>query len=138
MDWLEHYKAVRNRIRYEAPHKAGKITISPINITPIERIQWAPAFMPEVSPETEEKVLCEGIYPHRLKPLLAPILKKHKMPYLEAVSESRKTKYKLVRFEMYHALREAGYSLPQIGAFFNRDHSTILHGLNRWKEISGV
>ena len=88
MDWLEHYKTVRNRIRYEAPHKAGKITISPINITPIERIQWAPAFMPEVSRETEEKVLCEGIYPHRLKPLLAPILVRHKMPYLEAISES--------------------------------------------------
>ncbi|UOF80839.1 dnaA [Caudoviricetes sp.] len=39
---------------------------------------------------------------------------------------------------MYHALREAGFSLPQIGAFFGRDHTTILHGLRRWKEISGV
>jgi len=138
MDWREHYKQVRNRIRYEAPQRAGKVTINPINITPIERVQWIPEFMPEASPETEEKVLCEGIYPYRLKPLLAPILKKHQMPYLEAVSESRKTKYKLVRFEMYHALREAGFSLPQIGAFFGRDHTTILHGLRRWKEISGV
>jgi hypothetical protein len=139
MNWAEHYKTVRNRIEYEAPMKAGKIVIKPLNAVPIERVQarLVPEFMPEASPETEEKILCEGIYPYRLKPLLAPILKKHKMPYLEAVSQSRKTKYKLVRFEMYHVMREAGYSLPRIGEIFNRDHTTIMHGIKRWKEITG-
>jgi chromosomal replication initiation ATPase DnaA len=45
--------------------------------------------------------------------------------------------YNLARFEMYYVLQKDGLSLSQIGAVFNRDHSTILHGIQRWKEMIG-
>lgn len=33
------------------------------------------------------------------------------------------------RLEAYIALREAGYSYPEIGRFVGRDHSTVMHAL---------
>lgn len=41
----------------------------------------------------------------------------------------------LPRFALYKALRMRGWSYPQIGRFLNRDHSTIIHGVDRaeWK-----
>jgi chromosomal replication initiation ATPase DnaA len=35
------------------------------------------------------------------------------------------------RFESYAIFRKAGYSFPQIGEAFDRDHSTIMHGIGR-------
>ena len=35
------------------------------------------------------------------------------------------------RFAMYKALRERGWSYPRIGKLFGKDHSTIIHGVNR-------
>lgn len=35
------------------------------------------------------------------------------------------------RFAMYKALRERGWSYPRIGKLFDKDHSTIIHGVKR-------
>lgn len=37
----------------------------------------------------------------------------------------------LARWECYKEAYESGFSLPQIGRFFNRDHTTVLYGLRR-------
>ncbi len=59
------------------------------------------------------------------------------MRFLDIKSPSRKKVYNLARFEMYYVLQKDGMSLSQIGAVFNRDHSTILHGIQKWKEKIG-
>ncbi|CAB5170217.1 Chromosomal replication initiator, DnaA C-terminal [uncultured Caudovirales phage] len=140
MDWVEHYKVIKNRIRYDAPMQAGKMLSRPINSVPIERVavKWVPEYMPEASPETHDKILCRGLFPARLRPLLLPILRKHNVMFEDIASESRKAKFNIARFEMYYILRESGMSLNQIKQVFNRDHTTVLHGIKRWKEISGV
>jgi hypothetical protein len=35
------------------------------------------------------------------------------------------------RFAMYKALRERAWSYPRIGRLFEKDHSTIIHGVKR-------
>lgn len=35
------------------------------------------------------------------------------------------------RWAVWQVLRERGYSYPRIGAHFNRDHSTIIHGVKQ-------
>ena len=35
------------------------------------------------------------------------------------------------RFAMYKALRERNWSYPRIGRLFDKDHSTIIHGVKR-------
>lgn len=43
------------------------------------------------------------------------------------------------RWEAFSRIRAVGrFSLPQIGAFFNRDHTTVLHGLRRHAERSNA
>lgn len=44
----------------------------------------------------------------------------------EIMSRSRKWKVVGARREMMARYRAAGYTLPQIGAIFGRDHSTVL------------
>lgn len=39
------------------------------------------------------------------------------------------------RFAIWHALRETGSTYAQIGRWFERDHSTIINGVRRAKEI---
>ena len=41
-----------------------------------------------------------------------------------------------VRFACFLQLRRLkGFSLPQIGAIFNRDHTTVLHGIRRAEKM---
>jgi chromosomal replication initiator protein len=41
------------------------------------------------------------------------------------------------RFEAMHRMREElGFSYPHIGRVFNRDHTSVLHGIRRWKALS--
>lgn len=39
-----------------------------------------------------------------------------------------------VRQRLFLEFREMGMSLPEIGRFFDRDHTTVLHGINAEKE----
>ena len=61
------------------------------------------------------------------------IAKKH------VFSKSKFTPYAKTRHLIWYTLREAHdrghgyYSYPQIGNYFNRDHSTIIHGVRKVK-----
>ncbi|MDP5216710.1 helix-turn-helix domain-containing protein [Ruegeria sp. 2205SS24-7] len=43
--------------------------------------------------------------------------------------------YTSARFEAFKKSRDLGYTLPQIGRFWNRDHTSVLHGLRRFEEM---
>jgi chromosomal replication initiation ATPase DnaA len=42
------------------------------------------------------------------------------------------------RQEFMLAAHEAGYSMPEIGRFLNRDHTTILHGIRQARARRGA
>lgn len=39
------------------------------------------------------------------------------------------------RFEVYHKAQKAGFSLSEIGQFFDRDHTTIINGIRRYEQF---
>jgi len=45
------------------------------------------------------------------------------------VGPSKYRRYIPARFEAYRRLRDAGFSYGQIGRYFGRDHSTVMHGV---------
>jgi chromosomal replication initiation ATPase DnaA len=49
----------------------------------------------------------------------------------EKVRSSRAAELVAVRQRVIHRLRVAGYSLPEIGRVINRDHTTVLHHLEK-------
>lgn len=60
-------------------------------------------------------------------------------PENEILGTSRASKLVLCRHVYYHIAREKmGLKLAQIGSFFNRDHTTVIHGLNKVKDMVSI
>lgn len=132
MNWVQHYKDVRRRITVEAPMRQGKIVIQ----TPTVTIARPETIFPD-RPKTPDDILTKGIYPKRFAGHLIEILREYEIPFEELKSSRRFAKYQMPRFRMYHHLRKMGYSLSEIGGVFDRDHTSIMHGIKRWKGITG-
>lgn len=56
---------------------------------------------------------------------------------LDLKSKSRKRELVYTRNILYKHLRNKGMSLTAIGKTFNRDHATVLFGLNQYERLSG-
>ena len=60
-------------------------------------------------------------------------------PENEIIGTSRSRSLVLCRHAYYHIAREKmGLKLAQIGSFFNRDHTTIIHGLTKVKDMISI
>ena len=60
-------------------------------------------------------------------------------PENEIIGTSRARGLVLCRHVYYHIAREKmGLKLAQIGSFFNRDHTTIIHGLTKVKNMISI
>ena len=60
-------------------------------------------------------------------------------PENEIIGTSRARGLVLCRHVYYHIAREKmGLKLAQIGLFFNRDHTTIIHGLNKVADMISI
>lgn len=60
-------------------------------------------------------------------------------PENEILGTSRTRGLVLCRHVYYHIAREKmGLKLAQIGSFFNRDHTTIIHGLNKVADMISI
>lgn len=60
-------------------------------------------------------------------------------PENEILGTSRARGLVLCRHVYYHIAREKmGLKLAQIGSFFNRDHTTIIHGLNKVADMISI
>lgn len=55
----------------------------------------------------------------------------------EIVSHSRRKNLDAPRREVYAYMRSLGWSYPKIGAFCNRDHASIIHGVQRFTAEKG-
>lgn len=60
------------------------------------------------------------------------IARKHGVPVSDLVGPRRFSQYNEPRREIWARLKAKNYTLQQIGDYFNRDHTTILHGIQKW------
>jgi len=72
------------------------------------------------------------VAPFKMKAIVARALVKYGYHWTEILGKSRKQKVCEVRFEIWNDLQQAGYSLPQIGRLFNKDHTTVLSGIRSY------
>lgn len=63
----------------------------------------------------------------RIRAIVEPILAAHNVLWADVAGPTRTAALVRARRDVYVALRKAGYSLPLIGSWCNRDHSTIRH-----------
>jgi chromosomal replication initiator protein len=65
--------------------------------------------------------------------MINAITQKHRLTLDDILGPSRRKIFVGVRRKCILALREEGYSTTEIGRIMNRDHSTIVHALNKDK-----
>lgn len=77
--------------------------------------------------------------PAAMRALVAEVAAQHGIGPRDILGEDRRRSIAHPRQEaMYRARHELQQSLPQIGAFFNRDHTTVLHGVREHaKRLAG-
>lgn len=73
---------------------------------------------------------------HRWREILNEVAEKHDVCPREMLSSGKANPVAKARFECWYRIKnETRYSYPQIGRFFGKDHSTVVHGAARWVEI---
>ena len=56
---------------------------------------------------------------------------KHGVPVWSIFGPRKEARIVRARWDAWALARAAGWTLPEIGRAFNRDHTTILHGLRK-------
>lgn len=81
----------------------------------------------------------------RIVQIIAEVAARHDLRPEEITGPERWKRNCRARYEAMWLARQAVgrdgkplYSLPQIGRFFNRDHTTVLNALRRHEEQSGI
>ncbi len=85
--------------------------------------------------EHEKIRLTALLTPHERKLLrIREVCEEAGVAYDDVMGKNKTRKVCAVRQRLFYEFREMGMSLPDIGRFFGRDHTTVLHGVNMEKE----
>lgn len=117
---LDHYTQVRKRLNAYTPPPA--IVIKPMALPkPVEMDHYAPLDMFS---------MCSWRF------ILAYVALKHGLKPRDILGYSRVKNIAAARHEaIYLVALHTQATLPKLGTFFNRDHSTICHSLSRFPKI---
>lgn len=82
---------------------------------------------------------------YAMRDIATEVASRHGLLLREITGPDRHKSVCNARFEAMHLIYQERwpdgrrvYSLPQIGKFFNRDHTTVLNALKRYRERSGT
>jgi chromosomal replication initiation ATPase DnaA len=67
--------------------------------------------------------------------IVLEICREHNIQLWEILSHNRQQRVVLPRFAAYAALRRKGFENQKIAGIFNRDSTTVIHGLKRAQEL---
>jgi hypothetical protein len=89
-------------------------------------------------PAHNEPKLPVPLYRRRMADIAAAVALANDLTVTELKSADRTARIAWPRQEAMLAMQEEGFSLPQIGRFFKRDHTTVLHGVRAAKLRMGA
>lgn len=126
MNWPQHYKEVRERITRQPTVPAVFVTLP----------KPPPVPAPPPPPPPEPRVMWDKptSMSKRVRVVIEPILQRHDLTWAELWAPTRPQRLHQPRREVWAAMRGLGLSYPRIGQFTGRDHSTVVHGLDRLRE----
>ena len=76
------------------------------------------------------RIMQEHAQPEGMANIAHDIALKHGVSYKDMRGSKRTQHQVKSRYEAMYVMRQAGFSVSEIGRFFNRDHTTVMHGLN--------
>lgn len=132
----EHYKAIRSRLNPSPPVRRI-IQTDPAPATPapepVTKHAPRPAVVrrpPPLTPVVPPPSPTARRYVH----VLHDVATRHGVEVQDIVGRSRARRLVAARQEAFYLMKEHGYSLSQIGRFCNRDHTTVMHGVEKHAE----
>lgn len=79
-----------------------------------------------------------GPAPRGLRLIVLETAREHGFEAAELTGRGRSRHLSYARWHGYRKAREAGYSLAQIGFAFDKDHTSVRHGLQRLAELEAT
>jgi len=133
-EWKDHYAAVRKRIANAAVIAKQRAIEEKKAKDKIEEERKAKAS------KVEEQIVLEySKHAPLCRRILIEVATKHNLPVGDVRGEKRKNRFVLARHEAFYRFRvELGWSYPKIGTFFNRDHTSIYHGVMKYAERNNL
>ena len=123
------YAAVHQRLRYAAPLRIAAPPVK-VEVAPVEVAE------PPKPRARDMMMLASEIGPFRWKSIADQVCKKRGVPIELIRGDGRAKPVCAARHELcYRLYTETGMSLPQVGRFLSKDHSTVLHSVRRYKAI---
>ncbi|CAB4172029.1 Chromosomal replication initiator, DnaA C-terminal [uncultured Caudovirales phage] len=133
-DWEQHYKEVRNRLNGIKPMpKQIEVIIPPAELLVLPEPPPPPPLF-----SRDDMLITQGCSRDRVRCIVLPILRKHKMTWRQLVGQCRTKPHILLRREAWFALVSNGYGIAETGRLCGRDHTTILHAIKQWKLNNGT
>jgi len=142
-DWQAHYKAIRAKLDGPKPRPAPKPVALPMIVMP-------PKPEPEPEPEPEQKeeefdgkfskddmLITRGLKRDRIRAIVLPILRNRDVTWEIIRGQNRHGPIVRARSEVFFALISNGYGYAETGRICGRDHTTVIHGVRKWKERNG-
>lgn len=79
------------------------------------------------------------MFPGRLSQIAKEVARKHDVQVIDLVAHRRSPALVAARHEyFYRALAETSCSAAQVGRYLNRDHTTVLHAVNRHAQVNNL
>ncbi|MDI9407797.1 MAG: helix-turn-helix domain-containing protein [Candidatus Pacebacteria bacterium] len=100
-------------------------------------ISHPPAKPKDVDIEENPAMLASVLSAAKMSEIAARVALTRDMTVVELRGPSQLAHISRPRQEAMLIMHEAGYSMPRIGRFFHRDHTTVLHGIRAAKARSG-
>ena len=120
-DLRKHYDTVKARI-------AAAAKSPPPQAQPLLVVKPAPP--PPIEEEADLRApLLAGAPIGPSRDLVEPVLQRHQLTYKDVAGRDRRGHVVAARHECMWVLRQAGMTLPKIGRFLRRDHTTVLYGV---------
>lgn len=122
---MAHYKNVLSRTRKRPP--ASVVVIRDPNPPPV--------VVPE--PVLDDSGIPTGTGAPNMRgarKTIAPILLRRGLVWADIIRDDRHKEFVLARREIYHALRELGWSYPLIAKLCKRDHTSVLYAIQKWAQ----
>jgi hypothetical protein len=81
--------------------------------------------------------LLRGIKRARVAKIVAPILFRDNVPWKMVINNSREKTWHWIRYECYYALFVNGYGYSEIARLCDRDHTSVMYGVKKWRREKG-
>ncbi len=79
--------------------------------------------------------LAVGLRGIQTRCIVIPILRKYGIDWQTVINHRKFANLLIPRYEVYKALHDKGYSSARIGRICNRDHTSILYSLRKYRSL---